>query len=52
MPPSSHCSSYSTVHFLFDALMFLLQFFVSSKFVLVIAFVLVSFVISLGSEHI
>ena len=28
----------ATIHLLFDALMFLLQFFVSSKFVLVIAF--------------
>ena len=37
-PASTVHASSQTVHLLFDALMFLLQFFVSSKFVLIIAF--------------
>ena len=40
---SCHSSHFSIVHLLFDALMFLLLFFVSSKFVLVIDFVSGSF---------
>ena len=43
MPPASTVHPVATVHLLFDALMFLLQFFVSSKFVLVIDFSLVFF---------
>ena len=47
MPPDSTVHHAATIHLLFDALMILLQFFVSSKFVLVIAFSFVFFAISL-----
>ena len=43
MPPDSTVHHVATIHLLFDALMILLQFFVSSKFVLVIAFSFVFF---------